>query len=221
MRKMNQLFIVLSVLVLLLYSGCQSTARKVVYSAWETVGVEKRDLLKDRIEDARDDQKDAGKSFGDALDRLRAIYKVDNGKLAQHYDKLKGAYEDAEKDASDVRKSIQKVEVVAGDLFVEWEKELGQISNSELRHKSRDRLTETKKKYGDLHASLKAAESKMDPVLKAFKDQVLYMKHNLNAQAIASLKGESINIEKDIKQLIERMNKSIAEADQFVKGLNI
>lgn len=218
MKKMNFLIIILSVMSFL-YLGCQSTARKVVYSAWETVGVEKRDLLKDRIEDARDDQKDAGESFSDALERLREIYKVDGGQLAKQYDKLKKSYKEAEEDAADVRKSIQKVEVVAGDLFKEWEKELGQISNSELRHKSRDRLTDTKRKYAELHTSLKAAESRMDPVLKAFNDQVLFMKHNLNAQSIASLKGETLNIEKDIKLLIDRMNKSISEADRFVSQL--
>lgn len=210
---MKQLLIVS---VLAAVCGCQSAARKVVYSAWETVGVEKRDLLKDKIEDARDDQKEAGETFKDALERLRETYKVDASKLSRQYDKLKDAYEDSEKDAQDVSRSIEKMETVAGDLFKEWDQEIAEIKTPELRSKSRERLRETKHKYQDLHANLKASEARMQPVLAKFKDQVLYLKHNLNAQAIGSLKGESARIEKDIQQLMERMNQSIQSADKFI-----
>jgi hypothetical protein len=59
----------------------------------------------------------------------------------------------------------------------------------------------------------------MAPVLTQFKDYVLYLKHNLNAQAIASLKGEATNIQAEISKLIAQMNQSIAKADEFVKTL--
>lgn len=200
-------------------SACQSTARDVMYSAYEKVGVEKRDLLKKRIENTRDEQKEAGKSFGDALTKLREVYNVDGGELAKNYDKLKTAFDEAEDDAKGVKESIVKVETVAEDLFKEWEVESAEIKTSELRVKSRARLAETRKKYQDLHSALKSAEARMDPVLSKFKDHVLYMKHNLNAQAIASLKGETMSIEKDIKTLIDRMNQSIKEADAFISHL--
>ena len=200
-------------------ASCQSTERKIVYAAWEKVGVEKRDILKDRITDAKNDQKKAGETFTDALDRLRAVYQVDGGELAKRYDKLKSSYDDAESDAKKVHQSIVKVETVANDLFEEWAKEDDEIKTSDLRSKSREQLAATKARYQDLHASLKTAETRMDPILSAFKDQVLYMKHNLNTQAIVSLKGETLNIEKDIRLLIERMNKSIAESDKFIAQL--
>jgi ElaB/YqjD/DUF883 family membrane-anchored ribosome-binding protein len=199
--------------------GCASKARDVMYSAYEKVGIEKRDLLKKRIATARDDQKEAGESFGDALEKLRAVYNVDGGELAKRYDKLKSSYDEAESDAKDVRNSIEKVETVAGDLFKEWEKEDAEMQSADLRAKSQKQLAETRRRYQDMLASLKQAESRMQPVLSAFKDQVLFMKHNLNAQAIASLKGESLNIEKNINQLIDRMNQSIKEADSFIAQL--
>jgi hypothetical protein len=46
-----------------------------------------------------------------------------------------------------------------------------------------------------------------------------WLRHNLNAQAIASLKGEAASIQGEITRLIEEMNRSIARADEFVKGL--
>jgi hypothetical protein len=67
--------------------------------------------------------------------------------------------------------------------------------------------------------ALYAAEAKIQPVLAAFKDQVLFLKHNLNAHAIAALQHEFIVIAVDISQLIRAMELTIAEASQFVSVL--
>ena len=51
------------------------------------------------------------------------------------------------------------------------------------------------------------------------KRDLLNLKHNLNAQAVGSLRGEAVEIEREISKLITDMNASIAQADEFVKGL--
>lgn len=56
----------------------------------------------------------------------------------------------------------------------------------------------------------------MQPVLTAFQDQALYLKHNLNAQAIGALKGELGRIESDVEALISNMQQSIAESESFI-----
>lgn len=210
-------------LLLIFGTACENPVKKagrnLSYSAYELVGVQKRDLLKNRVDDARDEQKEAGEDFQDALQRLKSVYGFKGGDLEKKYDSLRSSYERAEDQAGDVKKSIRKVETVAKDLFNEWEKEIDEIETPSLKSRSRSTLAETQKRYADLHASLKASEERMDPVLKKFNDQVLYLKHNLNAQAVASLKGEAVSIEKEIEGLIRDMNKSIAEADQFIKGL--
>jgi hypothetical protein len=63
---------------------------------------------------------------------------------------------------------------------------------------------------------MRAAESRMQPVLTAFKDRVLFLKHDLNAQAIASLAGTLGEIEIDVDQLIGEMESAIAEADALI-----
>ena len=197
-------------------SGC-STA---YYAAYEKFGVYKRDLLKKRVIEARDDQKQAQAQFKDALTRLKEITKFEGGNLEKTYNQLKGEYEDCAAQAGTVHKRIREVEAVAGDLFAEWEKEDAEISTPSLRNASRQQLTDTKRRYEELHNALVNAEEAMTPVLKQFNDYVLYLKHDLNAQAIASLKGEAASITTEISRLIEQMNRSIAQADQFVKGMN-
>ncbi len=182
--------------------------------------VHKRDLLKKRVTEARDDQQQAQKQFKDALTQLKEITKFDGGALERAYNSLKGEYEDCVDQADTVRKRIRAVETVAGDLFEEWEKEIGEIGTPSLRDSSRQQLAATRQRYDDLHRALKSAEQSMTPVLSQFHDYVLYLKHNLNAQAIASLKGETSNIQEEIARLIEQMNRSIARADEFIKTLN-
>jgi hypothetical protein len=202
-------------LFVLLSGGCRST----YYSTWEKFGVYKRDLLKKRVIEARDDQKAAGQQFTNALAHLKEVYGFQGGNLEKTFNVLNGDYERSVAKANAVRTHIEQMETVAGDLFSEWEKEIREISSETLRQSSRAKLQETRARYEELHNTLKRAERAMDPVLTQFHDQVLYLKHNLNAAAIGSLQNEGVNIQGDISKLLAEMNASIAQADQFIKGL--
>lgn len=217
MHTKSSLFLcsLLAVSIALLAAGCRSA----YYATYEQFGVYKRDLLKKRVTAARDDQKEAQEQFKDALTRLKEITKFDGGQLERAYNSLKNEYDDCVAKSDDVRKRIRDVETVAEDLFAEWEKEIGQINTPALRDSSREQLAATRRRYNELHRALKSAEQSMTPVLSQFSDYVLFLKHNLNAQAIASLKGETSNIQQEITRLIEQMNASIARADEFIKTL--
>lgn len=203
--------------------GCkqavQKAARDTAYSAYEMVGIEKRDLLKRRIDDAKDEQKEASEKFEDALEKMRKMYGLKGGKLEKQYHRLQSSYERSNDQAQEVHHSIQKMDTVASDLFAEWEKEIGDIQSAEFRSKSKIKLQETKRRYTDLQTKLKQSEARMEPVLAKMKDHVIYLKHNLNAQSVASLKGETERIETDIEKLLKEMDSSIQEADRFIKTI--
>jgi hypothetical protein len=204
------------VIALICVVGCRST----YYAIWEKLGREKRDLLRANVVDARDAQQAASQQFKTALERMKEMYGFDGGKLETAYNEFKSEYESCASRADKVRSGIKDVEQVAGDLFKEWDNEIGQISEAKMRADSRSKLNASREKYDQLHASMKRAESSMDPILTKFHDNVLYLKHNLNAAAIGALKGESVKIEADISQLIADMNKSIAQSDAFIKTLD-
>ncbi|WP_340680607.1 DUF2959 domain-containing protein [Paraglaciecola sp.] len=202
------------VLSLFLFS-CQSA----YYAAWEKVGVEKRDILIDRVEDAKDSQQDAQKQFSSALEQLTALIKFDGGELQEAYELLKNEYESSEKSAENVSARINKVEKVAEALFDEWGDELEKYSSATLRRDSKKRLVNTQQRYKTLLASMRKAEAKMPPVLLALRDNVLYLKHNLNANVIGSLQGEFSGIKSDVNQLIQEMNKAIKESTTFIVAM--
>jgi len=202
-------------IVLLFAAGCQS----LYYGTMEKFGKYKRDILVDRVKDARDAQQQTKEQFASALDKFRSVVNVEGGKLQEKYDQLKSELDKSESKASAVKKRINDVEDVAQALFDEWTKELDQYKNPELKAASRRKLEQTRQRYAQLIGSMKQAESKIEPVLSAFRDQVLFLKHNLNAQAIASLQSELGTMESDIGRLIMEMEKSIAEADSFIKTM--
>jgi len=202
-------------IVLLFAAGCQS----LYYGTMEKFGKYKRDILVDRVKDARDAQQQTKEQFASALDKFRSVVNVEGGKLQEKYDQLKSELDKSESKASAVKKRISDVEDVAQALFDEWTKELDQYKNPELKAASRRKLEQTRQRYAQLIGSMKQAESKIEPVLSAFRDQVLFLKHNLNAQAIASLQSELGTMESDIGRLIMEMEKSIAEADSFIKTM--
>ena len=111
---------------------------------------------------------------------------------------------------------IRAIEEVSEALFQEWEGELKEYTNRSLRAQSRQQLKLSRQHYTRLIKAMHKAEQKIQPVLGAFRDQVLFLKHNLNANAIAALQQEFSEIALDISQLIQAMEQSILEANHFV-----
>lgn len=200
----------------LVSSGCQSA----VYRAYETFGIEKRDLLVKRVSAAREAQSEAREQFSSALDQFRALVTVDGGELEDKYDRMSAEYERSEARADEVRQRIEAVERVSGDLFDEWEEELGEYSDAKLRRDSQRLLRDTRQRYATLMTAMRRAEGTMDPVLDAFQDQVLVLKHNLNARAIGSLRAELASIERQTAALVADMDRAIAEANAFIESMS-
>lgn len=206
-------------LLLMLVMGMALGCSSAYYNTMEKFGVHKRNIMVDRVEEARDSQKAAEKQFASALDQFKSVVAVDGGNLETVYKKLNSEYEDSKSAAEDIRNRIDGIESVAKALFDEWEDELKQYSSRELRNESQRKLKVTKNKYQQLITAMRKTESRLDPVLTAMNDQVLYLKHNLNARAIQSLKQEVVKIDKDVDVLLAAIRASVAEADAFIREM--
>jgi integrase len=207
--------IIALLICLTVLTGCRST----YYKAWEKVGWAKRDILVDRVEDAKNDQEKAKEQFKTTMQRFQELTNFQGGELESKYKKLNAEYERSEARAKAVTDRIVSVDKVAQDMFREWKAELAQYDNADLRRKSQEQLDASRQRYSQLIAAMRRAESKMQPVLTAFHDQVLFLKHNLNAQAIASLQSTTEGINQDVAALIKEMEASIAEANEFISQM--
>jgi hypothetical protein len=197
-------------------AGCTKT----YYSVMEQVGVEKREILAKRVTSAKESQEDAQKEFKDALEKFQAVTGHHGGELEDRYDDLKSAYKRSEERAHEVSDRIDAVEQVANDLLDEWKDELDKYEDRSLRRRSETRLHETRTEVDRLLRAMHAAERSLDPVLHKLEDRVLYVKHNLNAAALAGLEEDVPDLQRDVDRLVKEMQVSIAEADRFIAQNN-
>ncbi len=216
MKKETTLLTAGLILIVVLFGFCFSGCSKTYYGAMEKVGIHKRDILVDRVEGARDAQSEAQEQFKSALKQFGVVIKIENTDLKKAYDKLNAEYESSEKAAKKVSERIDKVESVADALFEEWGEELNLYKSADLRRSSKQKLQNTKTRYRDMLASMHQAEKSMTPVLRTFRDNVLFLKHNLNAQAIGSLRAEFSTLKGEIDGLIEKMNDAIQTSNKFI-----
>lgn len=198
----------------------QRQLRKVYYQARESLGHHKRDIVVCQVEQACESLHDTKVHFEGALERFKSIVVMDESSLEHKYKLLQRQYDFCKIKADTVTQRIKAIEDVSAALFVEWESELNEYSNRSLKARSRQQLKLSQQHYARLIKAMQRAEARISPVLMAFKDQVLYLKHNLNAQAIAAIEHEFIEISLDMSQLIQAMEMTIAEASQFVASLS-
>lgn len=195
--------------------GCENT----YYAAMEKVGHHKRDILIDRVESASDSQQDAQKEFKDALTHLSTLINFDGKDLAHQYELSKSHYETSFAAAQEVTDRIDAIESVAEALFDEWQDEISLYSSTSLKVQSQAKLKSTQRNYRNLIKSMHKAESRMEPVLASLQDNVLFLKHNLNAKAIGALKGEYLIIQRNVKSLIDDMNIAIDQSNSFIEQI--
>lgn len=195
--------------------GCST----VYYGTMEKLGVHKRDIMVDRVKDARNTQNDAKQQFLTAMEQFKSVVNFKGGDLEKEYNKLNSTLQKSESKADDVRKRIRAVEDVSDALFSEWRSEIKQYNSETLRRSSQEKYDATKRKYEALIKAMKSVETKLEPALVPLRDQVLFMKHNLNARAIAGLSAELVSVQTNVDRLVHDMESAIAQADAFIASL--
>ncbi len=193
--------------------------RKVYYSTRESIGEHKREIVVQQVGSACKSLQETKEEFEDTLERFKSLIIVNESTLEHKYHLLNRQYQFCCSRSEAVSNRIKAIQEVSEALFVEWENELAEYSNRTLRNSSKQQLKAAKQNYARLIKAMQKAEGKMHPVLAAFKDQVLYLKHNLNSRAIAALQHEFIEMSVDISQLIFAMEQTIEEANQFFSTL--
>ncbi len=109
-------------LILIIFSaiGCQSA----YYSAMEKVGLHKRDILIDRVEEASEAQQEAKQEFKNALEQFSTLINFSDGELQTHYQQSEAHYQASAQAAEQLNDRIAAIEDVAQALFDEWQDEI-------------------------------------------------------------------------------------------------
>lgn len=210
----------------ILFSVYQTFSPNGIGAEWgipsvDTFYKEPRDVLITRVEAASDAQQETAKEFRSALEEFKAVTGFNGGDLEKQYTTLNAAFESSEDAAQEVRSRVDRVVDASNRLLEEWRDELSQYHDASIKQRAQLQFDTTRAQAEKMIASMRKAEQKTEPVLAVFRDQVLFLKHNLNTQAISSLKQSSVEIEQDVSALIQDMELSIAEAEAFIKELSL
>ena len=199
----------------LLLSGCHST----YYKAMRTLGKEKRDILVQRIKDAKKDQDQTKQKLQTTMESFQALTGFKGGSLEKSYKRLNSDYESAASQADKLHDKIQSIDQVSNDLFKEWQGEINAMDNGKLKSQDSVMLRNAKTRQATYMRAMRRTEDQIAPVLKAFHDQVLFLKHNLNARAVGSLKNTSAGLQSDVAGLVQSIDASSQEADKLIASL--
>lgn len=212
------------VLIALLGGGYQLVSPNGIGADWgipsiDTFYQEPRDILINRVEAASKAQQETAEEFRSALEKFKEVVNFSGGDLEKKFNTLNAAYERSESAANNITKRVDRVVKASNNLLSEWRDELNEYHDASIKRRAEAQFDQTRIKAENLIAAMRKAEAKTEPVLGAFKDQVLFVKHNLNMQAISALQQESAVIEQDVSALIQEMEASIAEAAEFIKSI--
>ena len=208
-------FFALCAFILVAATSCNT----LYFASMEKLGYAKRDLMVGRIKDANQSQEAAKKQFANALEEFRSVVKFSGGDLEAKYKKLDSVLKETETKAADVKNRVTRIEDVADALFSEWKKELKEYQSDELRRRSEEKLRASKERYETMIEAMRKSVARLDPALRPLQDNVLFLKHNLNAAAIGALAGEQAAIEANIDELVRNLDRSIAEGHAFVETI--
>lgn len=200
---------------LLALTGCAS----VQYSALEKVGIHKRDILVDRVEDARDAQSETREQLVSAYEELSGLVGHEGGELEERYERLNKEVERSRSATKDLDEHLSDIDRVSEDLFDEWEAELDLYSSATLRADQEKKLKLARRQFLVMRDRMQTARNRVDPVMAVLTDNVLFLKHSLNAQALAALRGQTSLLEGQVDALIKDMQVAIDEADAFINRM--
>ena len=211
-RKTGVLRVAAVAAVMLLATGCAS----VQYSALEKVGIHKRDILVDRVEDARDSQNDTRENVVSAYEELTALIGHDGGELEDKYERLSKQVERSRDSTDELDERLEAIDRVSEDLFEEWESELDLYSSQALKADQTRKLAQARSQFATLRRRMQTARDRVDPVMAVLEDNVLFLKHSLNAKALDALRGQAATLEGEVESLIRDMQAAIDEADAYI-----
>jgi len=197
-------------------AGCTKT----YYKTMKTFGKEKRDILVSRVKDSKKDQQQAKEQIKTTLESFQELTGFQGGSLEKKYKKLNGEYEKAADSAKKLHDRIDSIDQVSSDLFKEWQTEIDGMEDKKLKTQSAAMLRQSRLNETTYIKSMRQTEARMTPVITAFHDQVTFLKHNLNARAIGSLKGTSAKISTDVDVLLTSLDGSMGQADALIDSLN-
>ncbi len=160
------------------------------------------------------------KQYDGALDAFRKVVAFDGGDIEKRYRAAKQSYERGAIKAESANHLIRRIDDSAKQVLAEWESEIKDYSDRARQQDSRARLDAARAHHEKTMSELREAQSAMQPVLTQMRDLVLYLRHRLNEIALRGVPARANEVESDVAEYLESIDKAIERADSFLENLD-
>jgi Asp-tRNA(Asn)/Glu-tRNA(Gln) amidotransferase C subunit len=124
------------------------------------LGKEKRDILVARVKESKKDQEKTKEQIQTTMEKFQQLTGFQGGDLEKQYKQLNSEYEQAEDQANKLRDRIKSIDQVSGDMFTEWQKEIDQMSNAQLKSRSAAMLRDSKERQATYMKAMQKTEAR-------------------------------------------------------------
>jgi len=162
---------------------------------------------------------DAKLQFIKTIDVYNSILAEDAKDRKKLYKKLQSEMAATQEKRAEVGRRADHMRLEAGIVFKSWADSTVGIESPDLRKRSEERLEKTKDRCAEIQSAGQSAVDVYAPVMKALQDQVTYLGHDLNAEAVASLKPDAEKVNAQAQELTKRLDEAIAVANQNINAL--
>jgi hypothetical protein len=197
------------------------------FVAATTVGVAAQDEGVKQIQELIKTAKAEVQSIDTAKLQLQKTMDAYNAVMAPEVKDRRDAYKQLQKEMAntdkrraDVSTRSTKMNAEADKLFKSWEESTARIQSPDLRKRSEDRLKKTQDRFAELRQTGQNASSQYESFMKTMQDQVVYLGHDLNPGAVASLKPDADKLNTRAQDLYAVIDKITTAANTNISKLN-
>lgn len=154
-----------------------------------------------------------------AVQGLQAITAPDfQGDAVKAHKELVEVVENSEDQADELRGAIEDMQAASVPVFDQWTKDLEAYSNPEMRQRSQARLSAARERYDAVLAAVEPLLVEYEAVNQTLRDHVLFLKHDMNPAALATIQDDVRSVAKDAASLDGRFNSGRAAAIAYVEA---
>ena len=170
------------------------------------------------IKESRAEIVEAKNEIGKSLVNLNQLmHQVD---LKKTFSEFTDTVDDIKDQEKNVSKQHVKMDENSNEYIKEWQLEIAQFSNDELKKSSIDRQAEVKKKFAATTAIYKELDEVYKPFTKNLSEIQLALSHDLTTASIESVRPVIESATKDGEKVQEKADALVAQLDDLNASLS-
>jgi hypothetical protein len=151
-----------------------------------------------------------------ALDKVVTTADADPRKAFKDFDKAMPRLESA---AAKAKKRSDDMKAKGQDYFKQWEKELAQVTNPEIRALAEKRKAQLQAAFDNIKTTMEPAKEQFNPWLADMKDVQTYLSNDLTVGGIDAAKGMIEKSKSGGQKVQQSLDKVIAELNTIAAAV--